>query len=306
LRILHVENMHKIEVLMKMCGRTEEDLVAILNSTTKNPPETSDKKRKRSIDTLEKEVAHLEHQLMEQEKFHRDQIRESRESKKKSDLIHSNDKDELRKRISDHQQSIVGLENEIQNLNSHSSNQKLSFRKIENKWLNEKTVLVRKLQFFEKFGTLEGTHTENRLKERTNGGKKLVNKVQKLEKELDAKDRDMQVSRQEILQLSKELGDEKIRSEAAAKILAKKTKTMTEQVNTLNERFEKMEQRKSLEVQGYKADIKILRSKLSQLENKLLAAMDSSSKENENKDILEQLLKELKLAKQKRPKQWIT
>merc|ERR1711915_557930 len=127
-----------------------------------------------------------------------------------------------------------------------------SFRKIENKWLNEKTVLVRKLQFFEKFGTLEGTHTENRLKERSIGGKKLVNKVQKLEKELDAKDRDMQVSRQEILQLSKELGNEKIRSEAAAKILAKKTKAMTEQVNTLNERFEKMEQRKSLEVQGYK------------------------------------------------------
>ena len=68
--------------------------------------------------------------------------------------------------------------------------------------------------------------------------------------------------------------------------------------------FNQVEKRKAVEIEGYQTDIKILRSKLSQLESKLLAVAEVSEKEEENKEILETLRRELKQAEMRRPKQW--
>ena len=65
-----------------------------------------------------------------------------------------------------------------------------------------------------------------------------------------------------------------------------------------------VEKRKAVEIEGYQSDIKILRGKLSQLENKLLAVAEVNQKEEENKEILEALRRELKEAKKKQPRQW--
>jgi len=315
LRIKDVESQRKLNVLLRLSGKTEEDIVLLVEQGggRDSRSEKSDKikkyqekasQKRRSSQNLELEIIHLEQQLLEQEKLHRDQLKEEREFKKKSERTNLTDKSMMRNKISSFQASIAGLENEIQILTSQLGKQKSAFRKTENNWLNEKTVLTRKLQFLEKFGTLEGTHSEHRFKARVGGDKKLPQKIQKLEKELEAKDRELQINRQELLKLSNEVAAERMRSEAAANILAKKTKAMTEQVNLLNDRCEKVEQRKSLEVQGYKSDIKLLRDKLSQLEGKLLAVNDANMKEQENKNLLEQLRRELKLAEQRKPRQW--
>ena len=68
--------------------------------------------------------------------------------------------------------------------------------------------------------------------------------------------------------------------------------------------FNQVEKRKAVEIEGYQTDIKILRNKLSQLESKLLAVAEVSEKEEENKEILETLRRELKHAEMRRPKQW--
>ena len=68
--------------------------------------------------------------------------------------------------------------------------------------------------------------------------------------------------------------------------------------------FNQVEKRKAAEIEGYQTDIKILRNKLSQLESKLLAVAEVSEKEEENKEILETLRRELKQAEMRRPKQW--
>ena len=57
-------------------------------------------------------------------------------------------------------------------------------------------------------------------------------------------------------------------------------------------------------MEGYQADIKILQSKLSQLESKLLALAETEKQEEENREILESLRQELQAAEQRRPKQW--
>ena len=66
-----------------------------------------------------------------------------------------------------------------------------------------------------------------------------------------------------------------------------------------------MEKRKAIEIEGYQSDIKILKGKLSQLENKLLAVAEINQKEEENNEILETLRKELKMAEKRKPRQWV-
>ena len=66
-----------------------------------------------------------------------------------------------------------------------------------------------------------------------------------------------------------------------------------------------MEKRKTIEIEGYQSDIKILKGKLSQLENKLLAVAEINQKEEENNEMLETLRKELKMAEKRKPRQWV-
>ena len=316
MRIKEIESRRKISVLMRLCGKSDEEVVKLVeqgggrdskvdkSEKIKKYEDKVNQKERRSSQNLELEIAHLETQLLEQEKLHRDQLKSEREMKKKSEKINLTDKSLMREKISAFQNSVSGLENEIQLLTGQIAAQKAGFRKAENKWLNDRTVLTRKLQFFEKYGTLEGSHSDQRMKQRIGGDRKVSQKMQKLEADLESKDRELQRNRQELLRLSNELERERLKSEAAANILAKKTKTMTEQVNVLTERCDKLEHRKSLEIEGYKSDIKLLRNKLSQLESKLLAINDANMKEEENKNILEQLRRELKLAEQRKPRQW--
>merc|ERR1712227_187018 len=123
--------------------------------------------------------------------------------------------------------------------------------------------------------------------------------------EEEDKERENNRNREEILKLKNEIFKEKTKSEAAANILAKKTKSMTEMVNVLNDRCERVEKRKAIEIEGYQSDIKILKGKLSQLENKLLAVAEINQKEEENNEILETLRKELKMAEKRKPRQWV-
>merc|ERR1719507_2588698 len=127
---------------------------------------------------------------------------------------------------------------------------------------------------------MEGSHTDQRLKARLAGtkDKRGMDKMKKLENDLELKDREMIKSREEILHLKNEILNEKARSEAAANVLAKKTKAMTEKVNVLNDRCERAEKRKAVEIEGYQSDIKLLRGKLSQLETKLLAVAEVSTR----------------------------
>merc|ERR1712227_247953 len=122
--------------------------------------------------------------------------------------------------------------------------------------------------------------------------------------EEEDKERENNRNREEILKLKNEIFKEKTKSEAAANILAKKTKSMTEMVNVLNDRCERVEKRKAVEIEGYQSDIKLLRGKLSQLETKLLAVAEVNEKEEENKEILETLRRELVAAEKRKPKQW--
>jgi len=320
LRIKDIESQRKLKLLLRLAGKTEAELVSMLESGGENIDkeikkqhpklgklaEQASYKQQKSSQCLELEVANLEQQVLEQERLHKTQLKEERLLWRKAEKIHIQDKQSLREKISDLQTSVSSLENNVTILTSQLVKQKTDFRRSENKWLNDRSVLMRKIQFFEKYGSLEGTHTEQRLKERMTGQKAKPSSetLSKLEVEIEKKDKELSRNRQEILNLKNEVEKEKARSEAAANILGKKTKVMTEHVHVLTERCERVEKRKAVEVEGYQADIKILQAKLSALESKLLALAETEKQEEENREILESLRRELKTAEQRRPKQW--
>lgn len=256
LRIKDVESQRKISLLLKLCGKTEADIVTMLERNTpvsdselkkypklKQLKEQNSYKQQKSSQSLELEVANMEQQLMDQERLHRTQLKEERLLWRKAEKIHVQDKTTLRDNVSQIQSSLSGLESQIGILTCQLNKQKTEFRKNENKWLNDKSVLVRKIEFFEKYGTMEGTHTEHRLKARMAGGAADRNnkeKMQKLVKEVEAKEREVLRNKEEIHSLKNEIFKEKAKSDAAANILAKKTKSMTEQVNILNDRCQRV------------------------------------------------------------------
>ena len=253
LRIKDVESQRKINLLLKMCGKADSEIVEMLdksspisNSDIQKHPKLKQLKdqvsykQQKSSQSLELEVAHLNQQILDQERLHRTQLKEERGLWRKAEKIHLQDKNSLREKINSIQQSVSGLENQIEILTSQINKQKCDYRKNENRWLNDRSVLMRKIEFFEKYGTLEGTHTEQRIKARLAGDKKGKDKLENLEKDVEKKEREIQRNKEEILSLKNEIFKEKAKSEAAANILAKKTKSMTEKVNVLTDRCERV------------------------------------------------------------------
>ena len=78
-----------------------------------------------------------------------------------------------------------------------------SHRKAENSWCGERAVLVRKVQFLEKYGTLEGTHSEHRARERRGGGGENPAKTERLEEEGRERQRELDKTRQQLLRVRK-------------------------------------------------------------------------------------------------------
>ena len=97
---------------------------------------------------------------------------------------------------------MAGLEGNLKMLSSELGAARTSHRKAENTWCGERSVLVRKLQFLEKYGTLEGTHSEHRARERR-GGKEKPIIVERLEEEGRERQKELDKTRQQLLRVRK-------------------------------------------------------------------------------------------------------
>ena len=68
----------------------------------------------------------------------------------------------------------------------------MQFCKRENRWLRERDALCRKVEFAEKYRTVEELHIEHRQAARMAGGQSENKKMIQLEAELDQRDRQLQ------------------------------------------------------------------------------------------------------------------
>ena len=111
LRIRDVESQHKLAVLSRICGKSNEEIALLAEKTTRLPfskcedgkvgkyEERANLKNRRSSQELMLEVEHLEQQVVEQEQLHRKQLQEEKKSRKKASKEAEEDKVGLRARI---------------------------------------------------------------------------------------------------------------------------------------------------------------------------------------------------------------
>ena len=101
------------------------------------------------------------------------------------------------------------MEGNLKMLSSELGAARSSHRKAENTWCGERAVLVRKLQFLEKYGTLEGTHSEHRARERrAGGGGGGENKMERLEEEGRERQKELDKTRRQLLRVRQRIAME--------------------------------------------------------------------------------------------------
>ena len=75
--------------------------------------------------------------------------------------------------------------------------------------------------------------------------------------------------REQVIGLEDELARIREENDIGKDIFQGRTEKMTKRLQLMNQRYEALEKRRSLEVEGFKNDIKMLRSKLKEVEKQL-------------------------------------
>ena len=75
--------------------------------------------------------------------------------------------------------------------------------------------------------------------------------------------------REQCITMEEELGKIKEESEASKHLFKQRTEKLTKRLELMNSRYEALDKRRVLEIEGYKSDIKLLRQRLKEVEKQL-------------------------------------
>ena len=75
--------------------------------------------------------------------------------------------------------------------------------------------------------------------------------------------------REQVVSLEEEVGRLREEGEAARELFRQRSEKLSRRVALMNARYEQLERRRALEVEGYKNDVKLLRQKLKAVEQQL-------------------------------------
>jgi coiled-coil domain-containing protein 77 len=92
--------------------------------------------------------------------------------------------------------------------------------------------------------------------------------------------------REQCIKNEEELNKVKEESEASKELFRQRTAKLNKRLELMNSRYEALEKRRSLEVEGYKSDIKLLRQKMKDLEKKLYKVTSCISGASNDLDIM--------------------
>lgn len=75
--------------------------------------------------------------------------------------------------------------------------------------------------------------------------------------------------REQCISMEEELCKLREESDASKGLFKERTEKLTKRLELMNGRYEALDKRRTLEVEGYKSDIKLLRQRLKEVENQL-------------------------------------
>jgi len=334
LRIQEMENRRKVIALLELAGKTDADITRVLDNEDKlgtgiflqssfvsqRVKSYIERAKKepgkiheliRASGTSRLEIISLEHQLVEQEKCHMNQISQLENERRLTSHDRDAERNQMERRINELSNHINSMHDNQEAMVTELTAAKSDLRKTERKWMSEKETLMRKLQFVQHYGSVAlpsnvegGFYTDARGEVRRSADQKAQRQIQKLNAEVSDQKNLTSDYRNKLLTLEREMESLRDQKAASTDVLKKRTKSMCEQVETLTERYENLDIRRKREAEGYQADIGALKQKLKHLEQQLLRATITKAKEHDYIRTIRAYDEELQKLRIKVKQQW--
>lgn len=225
---------------------------------------------RRDNETLRLQVEALQAQLQEQTRLAREQIEALTEDRR----VKGEEYETCRQRDTDKIRTLTEKLHKTQDLLYDSTRDYLQLRQDhrdnEKVWMGEKDRLLRDLDACkEKLHLPSTTDVLNVTTEALDGPLRRSEEVEALTYELQQSQKMADMYREQVIQLEDELARIREQGEVGKDMLKDRCDKLTKRLEVITQRYHELEKRRNLEVEGFKADIKNLRTKLKDLEKQL-------------------------------------
>ncbi|XP_077374149.1 coiled-coil domain-containing protein 77 isoform X2 [Festucalex cinctus] len=237
-------------------------------------------KYKTDIHTLTLQVDALQAQMEEQTRLAREQVESLQEDRQMK-------KDEAqaeRKRFECHITALTDKLQRTQNLLYESTKDflklKYETKTQEKKWMLEKDRILGDLSTCPKKGGVGagrmrqavsyGSPTQLRPQAQMDLRQKHKEEVKAMQEEIKQAHRMAEMYREQCVALESELAQAREQGEVGREIFKERSEKVSERLKLMTQRYEALGRRRTLEVEGFKTDLRQLRQKLKDVEKKLV------------------------------------
>ncbi|NWS69304.1 CCD77 protein, partial [Crotophaga sulcirostris] len=301
LKIRELEDRKKIQHLLALVGTDEGEVTyfhkepphkassnflensafdCIKRSTSKpaakgEKPESPERYH-RDTQTLLLQVEALQAQLEEQTKLAKEQVEALLEDRR----IHMEEAQVQHQRDQDKIKTITDKLHKTQNLLYESTRDflqlKFDARANEKAWMAEKDSLLRKFHrdpdqlISRESGRAKKQRDTKKMLQADDGAQKLHSReMQTLQEKLIQEQRLSNMYREQCVTLEGELARIREEGDAGRELFKERSEKMGKRLKLMTQRYEALEKRRNMEVEGFKNDIKQLRQKLKDVEKQL-------------------------------------
>ncbi|XP_021245182.1 coiled-coil domain-containing protein 77 [Numida meleagris] len=281
----HKEPPHKVTVLQRPAKSrdshegNDSSRTGTKRSTSKQAGKgdihESPERYQRDNQTLLLQVEALQAQIEEQTRLSKEQLQALLEDRR----IHMEEAQVQHQRDQDKIKTLTDKLNKTQNLLYESTRDflqlKFDVRASEKAWMVEKDSLLRKID--KDSDQLIGREPEREKKQRDTkmlqadheAGKPHSRGVKSLQEELMQEQQLSNMYREQCIALESELARICEERDAGRELFKKRSEKMGKRLKLVTQRYEALEKRRTMEVEGFKNDIKQLRQKLRDVEKQL-------------------------------------
>ena len=243
----------------------------------KKPPAEKTRDVQEEDDDVDKEtllltVEALRAQLEEQTRLCKEQVdtllEDRRVKAEESDVRHQRDSDQIKNctdKLHNTQELLYESTKDYLDL-------KYELRAKERSWMKEKDKLLQQLdRYKQQLDVSVGIDPVLGMSLATspNGGKSDIGTLCHLKEQLHQSQQLADNYREQCVKLEEEVGRLREESDASKDLFKHRTDKATKRLGLMNTRYQNLEKRRAMEIEGYKNDIKILRSRLKDVEKQL-------------------------------------
>ncbi|XP_040451555.1 coiled-coil domain-containing protein 77 isoform X1 [Falco naumanni] len=273
----HKEPPHKVTVLQRPAKSREShdaSRTGVKRSTSKPAAKgekpASPERYRRDNQTLLLQVEALQAQIEEQTRLSKEQVEALLEDRR----IHMEEAQVQHQRDQEKIKTITDKLHKTQNLLYESTRDflqlKFDARANEKAWMAEKDGLLRKLdKDLEPGREKKQRDTKKMLRADDGAWKRHSREIKSLQEQLIQEQRLSNMYREQCITLEGELARIREEGDVGRELFKERSEKMGKRLKLMMQRYEALEKRRRMEVEGYMNDIKQLRQKLKDVENQL-------------------------------------